>query len=211
MSDFIFLPPSFYLLLRFRPWESTKKINYISLLILESFNLFAGGVSQKFFTPHYNWKVMGRLLGYFTKILQKNFYLTKDTKIEKLTVSLKISFFTVIFFSKNPSIFPRTRVFVLQPLYDIFNELTQKNPCGFGCLYRLVLRTDFNPDYLIFSRFYLKNRTTTKPTPKSLFFNDFNARRGIAAHNYNSMVNGGNYPVRFHKRERLSKTKSCFF
>ena len=45
----------------------------------------------------------------------------------------------------------------------------QKNPCDFGCLYRLVLRTDFNPDYLIFSRFYLKNRPTTKPTPKSLF------------------------------------------
>ena len=43
-------------------------------------------------------------------------------------------------------------------------------------LNRLVLRTDFNPDYLIFGRFYLKNRTTTKPTPKSLF-NDFNARR----------------------------------
>ena len=69
-------------------------------------------------------------------------------------------------------------------------------------LNRLVLRTDFNPDYLIFSRFYLKNRTTIKPTPKSLFFNDFNARRGIATLNSNSMVNDGNYPVRVHKRER---------
>ena len=58
------------------------------------------------------------------------------------------------------------------------------------------------PNYLIFSRFYLKNRITTKPTPKSLFFNDFNARRGIAIPNYNSMVNDGNYPVRFHKREQ---------
>lgn len=58
------------------------------------------------------------------------------------------------------------------------------------------------PNYLIFSRFYLKNRTTTKPTPKSLFFNDFNARRGIATLNYNPMVNDGNYSVRFHKRER---------
>ncbi len=61
-----------------------------------------------------------------------------------------------------------------------------------AALNRLVLRTDFNPDYLIFSRFYLKNRTTIKPTPKSLFFNDFNARRGIATPNYNSMVNDGN-------------------
>ena len=59
-------------------------------------------------------------------------------------------------------------------------------------LNRLVLRTDFNPNYLIFSRLYLKNRTTTKPTPKSLFFNDFNARRGIATLNCNSMVNDGN-------------------
>ena len=47
------------------------------------------------------------------------------------------------------------------------------------------------PNYLIFSRFYQKNRTTTKPTSKSLF-NDFNARRGIATYNCNSMVNDGN-------------------
>ena len=62
-------------------------------------------------------------------------------------------------------------------------------------LYRLVLRTDFNPDYLIFGRFYLKNRITTKPTSKPLFFNDFNARRGIATYNCNSMVNDGNSSV----------------
>lgn len=77
----------------------------------------------------------------------------------------------------------------------------QKNPCDFGCLYRLVLRTDFNPDYLIFSRFYLKNRISTKPTSKSLFFNDFNARRGIATLNSNSMVNDGNSSV-FSTKER---------
>ena len=71
----------------------------------------------------------------------------------------------------------------------------QKNPCDFGCLNRLVLRTDFNPDYLIFSRFYLKNRTTIKPTSKSLFFNDFNARRGIATYNCNFMVNDGNSSI----------------
>ena len=71
----------------------------------------------------------------------------------------------------------------------------QKNPCDFGCLYRLVLRTDFNPDYLILSRFHLKNRTTIKPTPKSLIFNDFNARRGIATYNCNSMVNDGNSSI----------------
>ena len=67
-----------------------------------------------------------------------------------------------------------------------------KKPCDFDCLFRLVLRTDFNPDYLIFGRFYLKNRTTIKPTLKSLFFNDFNARRGNATLNSNSMVNDGN-------------------
>ncbi len=84
----------------------------------------------------------------------------------------------------------------------------QKNPCDFGCLYRLVLRTDFNPDYLIFSRFYLKNRITTKPTSKSLFFNDFNARREIATINRNSMVNDGNYPFRAHKGEQRNRAKS---
>ena len=78
----------------------------------------------------------------------------------------------------------------------------QKNPCDFGCLYRLVLRTDFNPDYLIFSRFHLKNRTTTKPTSKSLFFNDFNARRGSYYIFSNPMANDGNYLVRFPEMER---------
>ena len=82
-----------------------------------------------------------------------------------------------------------------------------KKPCDFGCLYRLVLRTDFNPDYLIFSRFYLKNRITTKPTSKSLF-NDFNARRGIATLNSNSMVNDGNYPFRVHKGEQRNRATS---
>ena len=59
-------------------------------------------------------------------------------------------------------------------------------------LNRLVLRTDFNPDYLIFSRFYLKNRITTKPTLKSLFFNDFNARRGSCYIFSNPMASDGN-------------------
>lgn len=75
-------------------------------------------------------------------------------------------------------------------------------------LNRLVLRTDLNPDYLIFSRFYLKNRTTTKPTPKSLFFNDFNARRGIATPDFNSMVSEGNYPFRVHKGEQRNRATS---
>ena len=83
--------------------------------------------------------------------------------------------------------------------------MDKKKPCDFGCLYRLVLRTDFNPDYLIFSQFHLKNRTTTKPTSKSLFFNDFNARRGIATINRNSMVNDGNYPFRVHKGEQRNR------
>ena len=63
-------------------------------------------------------------------------------------------------------------------------------------------------NYLIFSRFYLKNRIATKPTPKSLFFNDFNARRGIATPDFNSMVNDGNYPFRVHKGERRNRTTS---
>ena len=83
-----------------------------------------------------------------------------------------------------------------------------KNPCDFVCLYRLVLRTDFNPDYLIFSRFYLKNRTTIEPTPKSLFFNDFNARRGIATLNSSSMVSDGNYTYSIPRKGTNNRTIS---
>ena len=63
------------------------------------------------------------------------------------------------------------------------------------------------PNYLIFSRVQLKNRSTTKPTSKSLF-NDFNARRGIATLNSNSMVNDGNYPFRVHKGEQRNRATS---
>ena len=45
-----------------------------------------------------------------------------------------------------------------------------KKSVRFQLPYRLVLRTDFNPDYLIFNRFYLKNRITIKPTLKPLIF-----------------------------------------
>lgn len=66
-----------------------------------------------------------------------------------------------------------------------------------------------------FSRFYLKNRTTIEPTPKSLFFNDFNARRGIATPNNNSMVNDGNSSVQSTKertfRATLFMPNSAFF
>ena len=123
------------------------------------------------------------------------FYLLKDDKkaadIFSIT-DLKVSIKFLFLLHKTPPICIRR----------------QKNPCDFGCLYRLVFRTDFNPDYLIFSRFYLKNRITTKPTSKSLFFNDFNARRGIAISNCNSMVNDGNYPVRVHKGEQRNRATS---
>ena len=51
-----------------------KKINHLPTYI-GKFQSFCGGVSPKFFTPppHYNWKVVSRLSGYFTKILQKFF------------------------------------------------------------------------------------------------------------------------------------------
>ena len=75
-------------------------------------------------------------------------------------------------------------------------------------LNRLVLRTDFNPDYLIISRFYLKNRTTIKPTSKSLFFNDFNARRGNATLNCNSMVNDGNSTYSIPRKGTNNRAKS---
>lgn len=104
----------------------------------------------------------------FREILQKIFQLNQGHENRKVDGTIKkIHFFSDNFFSEShPSIFPRTRVFVLQPVYKIFNEFSQKNPCDFVCLYRLVFRTDFNPDYLIFSLFYLN--ITIKPAPKTL-------------------------------------------
>ena len=67
VSDFIFLPPSFYFTFSFCSYESTK--DKLSLyLIWTLVSRFVGG-GRKSFTPHYNWKVTSRLLGYFTKIL----------------------------------------------------------------------------------------------------------------------------------------------
>ena len=48
------------------------KRQIISLPYMDISKPFCGGVLQKFFLSHYNWKVPRRLSGYFTKILQKN-------------------------------------------------------------------------------------------------------------------------------------------
>ena len=72
VSDFIFLPPSFSFLLRFCSYESTKDklfLYHIWTLVRR----FVGVFRKSFLLPHYNWKVTSRLLGYFTKILQKFF------------------------------------------------------------------------------------------------------------------------------------------
>lgn len=67
VSDFIFLPPSFCFTLRFCSYESTK--DKLSLYLIWTLVSRFAGVFRKSFTPHYNWKVTSRLLGYFTKIL----------------------------------------------------------------------------------------------------------------------------------------------
>ena len=72
VSDFIFLPPSFYFFLRFCSYESTE--DKLSLYHIWTFaSRFAGVFCKSFLPPHYNWKVTSRLSGYFTKILQKFF------------------------------------------------------------------------------------------------------------------------------------------
>ena len=71
MSDFIFLPPSFYFFAVF-VLTSPRKTNYLSI-IYGHLQAVLWGCFAKVFTPHYNWKVTSRLLGYFTKILQKFF------------------------------------------------------------------------------------------------------------------------------------------
>ena len=72
VSDFIFLPPSFCFTFSFCPYESTKDklfLYHIWTLVRR----FVGVFCKSFLPPHYNWKVTSRLLGYFTKILQKFF------------------------------------------------------------------------------------------------------------------------------------------
>ena len=69
-------PTSFFCLLHFIFFSvfvltSPRKTNYLSTYI-GKFQSLCGGVLQKFLLPHYNWKVTRCLLGYFTKILQKN-------------------------------------------------------------------------------------------------------------------------------------------
>ena len=71
VSNFIFLPPSFSFLRHFCSYESTKDklfLYHIWTLVRR----FVGVFRKSFLLPHYNWKVTSRLLGYFTKILQKN-------------------------------------------------------------------------------------------------------------------------------------------
>ena len=71
VSDFISLPPSFCFTLRFCSYESTK--DKLSLYLIWTFaSRFVRMFRKSFLFPHYNWKVTSRLLGYFTKILQKN-------------------------------------------------------------------------------------------------------------------------------------------
>ena len=66
-----FLPPSFCFTLRFCSYKSTKdKLSLYHIWTLV--RRFVGVFRKSFLLPHYNWKVTSRLLGYFTKILQKN-------------------------------------------------------------------------------------------------------------------------------------------
>ena len=70
--------------------------------------------------------------------------------------------------------------------------------------FRLVLRTDFNPNYLIFWGFYLKNRTTTKPTPKPFIFLVSAPVAVVAVSFSNPMANDGNSSLGQARTKRLS-------
>lgn len=96
VSDFIFCLLHFVLLSVFLLRVHERQI--ISLLILESFNLFAGVLCKSFLSSHYNWKVPRRLSGYFTKILQKNCREIFPTTACKKEVRLyQTSFFALYF------------------------------------------------------------------------------------------------------------------
>ena len=151
-----FLPPSFYFFLRFCSYESTEdKLSLFHIWTLV--RRFAGVFCKSFLPPL---TIIGKLRAVCWGISQKfykKFLLNQGHKNRKVDCIFKNFIFYDNFFRENyPSIFPRTQAFVLQPVYKIFNEFSQKNPCDFGRLSRHDLRTDFYPDYLIFSRFYSK-------------------------------------------------------
>ena len=154
-------PTSFFCLLHFIFFSvfvltSPRKINYLSILYGHLQAVLRGCFAKVF----YPLTIIGKLRAVCWGISQKfykKFLLNQGHKNRKVDRIFKNFIFYDTFFRENyPSIFPRTRVFVLQPVYKIFNEFSQKNPCDFGRLSRHDLRTDFYPDYLIFSRFYSK-------------------------------------------------------
>ena len=91
VSDFIFLPPSFCFTFSYCSYESTKdKLSLYHIWTLV--RRFAGVFCKSFLPPHYNWKVTSRLLGYFTKILQKFFrynWFFADRNISVFSKNLK--------------------------------------------------------------------------------------------------------------------------
>ena len=108
MSDFIFLPPSFYFFAVF-VLTSPRKTNYLSI-IYGHLQAVLRGYFAKVFTPHYNWKVTSRLSGYFTKILQKiaekfsrQSHIKRKSDITQtsfsifITLSLKIKGYNLLF------------------------------------------------------------------------------------------------------------------
>ena len=86
-----FFSPSLYFLLRFWSYESTEdKLSLYHIWTLV--RRFAGVFCKSFLPPHYNWKVTSRLLGYFTKILQKFFrynWFFADRNISVFSKNLK--------------------------------------------------------------------------------------------------------------------------
>ena len=91
VSDFIFLPSSFCFTFSFCSYESTK--DKLSLYHIWTFaSRFAGVFCKSFLPPYYNWKVTSRLLGCFTKILQKNCRRFFPTTAYKKEVRYKSNF-----------------------------------------------------------------------------------------------------------------------
>ena len=119
-------PTSFFCLLHFVLLSvlllRVHERQIISLLILESFNLFAGVFRKSFLPPYYNWKVTSRLLRYFTKILQKNcreFFPTTAYKKEVRYNSNFLFYFHLVHYFNSLLLFPLS-IILSTKFYHLF-------------------------------------------------------------------------------------------
>ena len=120
-------PTSFFCLLHFlffaifvltSPQKDEPSLYHIWTLV----SRFAGVFCKSFLPPYYNWKVTSRLLGYFTKILQKNcreFFPTTAYKKEVRYNSNFLFYFHLVHYFNSLLLFPLS-IILSTKFYHLF-------------------------------------------------------------------------------------------